>query len=91
MTLLIINLDKFIGNAQAWRDVFREQLPDLPIRIWPAAIGVGFLATVSYRRPPHATCPRKSCHMPVTRRHDRDCNSRRRRPYGCGRKRKEKR
>ena len=51
MTLLIINLDKFIGNAQAWRDAFREQLPDLPIRIWPAAIGVGFLAIVSYRWP----------------------------------------
>ena len=37
MTLLIINLDKVIGNAQAWRDAFREQLPDLPIRIWPDA------------------------------------------------------
>ena len=35
MALLIINLDKFIANAQAWRDTFREQLPDLPIRIWP--------------------------------------------------------
>jgi glyoxylate/hydroxypyruvate reductase A len=37
MALLLINLDKFIGNAQAWRDAFREQLPDLPIRIWPDA------------------------------------------------------
>ena len=37
MTLLIIRLDKIIGNAQAWRDTFREQLPDLPIRIWPDA------------------------------------------------------
>jgi glyoxylate/hydroxypyruvate reductase A len=35
MTLLIVNLDKAIGNAQAWRDTFKEQLPDLPIRIWP--------------------------------------------------------
>lgn len=37
MALLIVNLDKVIGNAQAWRDTFREQLPDLAIRIWPDA------------------------------------------------------
>ena len=35
MALLIVKLDKIIGNAQAWRDTFREQIPDLPIRIWP--------------------------------------------------------
>src|SRR5262249_38414574 len=35
MALLIINLDKVIGSAQAWRDSFKEQLPELPIRFWP--------------------------------------------------------
>jgi glyoxylate/hydroxypyruvate reductase A len=35
MALLIINLDKIIGAAQAWRDAFKTQLPDLPIRFWP--------------------------------------------------------
>jgi glyoxylate/hydroxypyruvate reductase A len=35
MTLLVIELDKQIGNARAWRDTFAEQLPDLEIRIWP--------------------------------------------------------
>ena len=45
MALLIINLDKFIGNAQAWRDTFKEQLPDLPIRIWPDA---GELKDIEY-------------------------------------------
>src|SRR5262249_15665240 len=35
MALLIINLDKIIGNAQAWHDTFKKQIPDLPIRIWP--------------------------------------------------------
>jgi glyoxylate/hydroxypyruvate reductase A len=35
MALLLIELDKRIGNAQEWRDTFAEQLPDLPIRIWP--------------------------------------------------------
>ena len=37
MALLIINLDKVIGSAQAFRDAFKEQLPDLPIRFWPDA------------------------------------------------------
>jgi len=35
MTLLIINLDKVIGSAEAFREAFKEQLPDLPIRFWP--------------------------------------------------------
>jgi glyoxylate/hydroxypyruvate reductase A len=35
MALLIINLDEVIGNAQAWRDAFKAQLPELPIRFWP--------------------------------------------------------
>ena len=37
MALLIVNLDKLIGNAKAWREMFEEQLPDLEIRIWPDA------------------------------------------------------
>jgi glyoxylate/hydroxypyruvate reductase len=37
MALLIIELDKRIGNAQAWRDTFKQQIPELPIRIWPDA------------------------------------------------------
>src|SRR4030088_3582392 len=45
MALLIVNLDKFIGNAQAWRDTFGEQIPDLPIRIWPDA---GELKDIEY-------------------------------------------
>ncbi|MGE0223772.1 MAG: 2-hydroxyacid dehydrogenase [Acetobacteraceae bacterium] len=45
MALLIVDLDKHIGNAQAWRDTFREQLPDLEIRIWPEA---GHLAEIDY-------------------------------------------
>src|SRR5437016_11227942 len=35
MALLLIDLDKRIGNAKAWRDAFAEQVPGLPIRIWP--------------------------------------------------------
>jgi glyoxylate/hydroxypyruvate reductase len=45
MTLLIVDLDKRIGNAQLWRDTFAEQLPDLGIRIWPDP---GELADIEY-------------------------------------------
>jgi glyoxylate/hydroxypyruvate reductase A len=45
MALLIIELDKHIGNAKAWRDTFKEQIPDLPIRIWPDA---GELRDIEY-------------------------------------------
>ena len=45
MALLIVDLDKHIGNAKAWRDTFGEQLPDLEIRIWPEA---GNLADIEY-------------------------------------------
>ena len=35
VALLIVELDKRIGNAKAWRDTLAEQLPDLEVRIWP--------------------------------------------------------
>jgi hypothetical protein len=45
MALLIIDLDKRIGNAKAWRDNFAEKIPDLEIRIWPDP---GKLADIEY-------------------------------------------
>jgi glyoxylate/hydroxypyruvate reductase A len=45
MALLLVDLDKYIGNATAWRETFEEQLPDLEIRIWPEA---GVLADIEY-------------------------------------------
>jgi glyoxylate/hydroxypyruvate reductase len=45
MALLIVDLDKYIGTATAWRDAFHEQLPQLEIRIWPDA---GNLADIEY-------------------------------------------
>jgi glyoxylate/hydroxypyruvate reductase A len=45
MALLIVDLDKRIGNAKAWRDTFAEKIPDLEIRIWPDP---GELADIEY-------------------------------------------
>jgi glyoxylate/hydroxypyruvate reductase len=51
MALLIVNLDKVIGNAQAWRDTFGEQIPDLPIRIWPDVGEVKDVEYLAFMRP----------------------------------------
>ena len=45
MALLIVDLDKYIGNAKAWRDTFEDQMPEIEIRIWPDA---GELADIEY-------------------------------------------
>src|SRR5579859_1709772 len=47
MALLLFGLDRYIGNAQAWRESFAAQLPELEIRIWPDAgepAGIDYLA-----------------------------------------------
>ena len=45
MALLIVDLDKYIGSASAWRATLGEQRPDLEVRIWPEA---GNLADIDY-------------------------------------------
>ena len=45
MALLIVDLDKHIGNAKAWRDTVDDLLPEKELRIWPDA---GDLADVEY-------------------------------------------
>ena len=51
MALLIVNLDKAIGNAEAWRAAFRAQIPDLPIRIWPEAGEVKDIEYLAFMHP----------------------------------------
>ena len=51
MTLLIVELDKRIGNAQAWRDTFAEQMPGLAIRIWPEANDLSDIEYLAFMHP----------------------------------------
>src|SRR3954453_11122649 len=51
MALLIVELDKRIGNAQAWRDTFAEQMPGLPVRIWPDAGDVSDIEYLAFMHP----------------------------------------
>ena len=57
MALLIVNLDKQIGNAQAWRDNFAEQLPGLEIRIWPEANDLREIEYLAFIRPDFEVIP----------------------------------
>src|ERR1700682_2904911 len=57
MALLIVNLDKQIGNAAAWRDTFAAQLPDLEIRIWPEAGEVADIEYLAFIRPDFDALP----------------------------------
>jgi glyoxylate/hydroxypyruvate reductase len=57
LALLIVNLDKQIGNAQAWRDTFAAQLPDLEIRIWPDAGEPRDIEYLAFIRPDFGVLP----------------------------------
>ncbi len=57
MALLIINLDKVIGSAEAFRDAFKEQIPDLPIRFWPDAGDVKDIEYLAFMHPDFSVLP----------------------------------
>ena len=57
MALLIVNLDRQIGNAQAWRDNFAEQLPSLEIRIFPEANDLDDIEYLAFIRPDFDVIP----------------------------------
>jgi glyoxylate/hydroxypyruvate reductase A len=57
MALLIVELDKRIGNAKEWIDVFKQQLPDLPVRIWPDAGDVKEIEYLAFMHPDFNTLP----------------------------------
>ena len=57
MALLIVGLDRVIGNAEAWRTAFRQHLPDLPVRIWPDVGDVADIAYLAFMHPDFDALP----------------------------------
>src|SRR6202047_3617832 len=57
MALLLIDLDKHIGSAKAWRDTFEEQLPDLEVRLWPDAGALADIDYLAFMRPDFDSLP----------------------------------
>ncbi|MBL4720005.1 MAG: glyoxylate/hydroxypyruvate reductase A [Alphaproteobacteria bacterium] len=57
MALLIVNLDKHIGDAQAWIDRFASQMPGLDVRIWPDAGDPAEIEYLAFMRPDFGVLP----------------------------------
>src|SRR3954453_16335693 len=57
MALLIYGLDREIGNAQAWRDTFAEQIPGLEIRIFPEVGDPADIEYLAFMRPDFDAIP----------------------------------
>jgi glyoxylate/hydroxypyruvate reductase A len=57
MALLIVELDKRIGNAQAWRDTFAAQSPGLDLRIWPEPGAVADIDYLAFMHPDFGVLP----------------------------------
>ena len=57
MALLIVDLDKYIGDARAWRDTFGEQLPNLEVRIWPEGGNLADIEYLAFMHPDFDTIP----------------------------------
>src|SRR5439155_1100721 len=57
MALLIVNLDKMIGNAEGWRAAFAAQLPGVEIRIWPEAGDPKEIEYLAFMRPDFDALP----------------------------------
>src|SRR5262245_3781878 len=57
MALLIINLDKVIGSAEAFRNEFKKQVPGLPIRFWPDVGDVKDIEYLAFMHPDFDALP----------------------------------
>jgi glyoxylate/hydroxypyruvate reductase len=57
MALLIIELDRRIGNTTAWRETFAAQLPDLEIRTWPDPGELADIEYLAFMHPDFDTLP----------------------------------
>ena len=57
MALLLVNLDRMIGNAESWRQTFAAQCPDLEIRIWPEAGDPKDIEYLAFMRPDFGELP----------------------------------
>jgi glyoxylate/hydroxypyruvate reductase A len=60
MALLIVNLDRQIGNAQLWRDTVAELIPEVELRVWPDNGDVADVDYLAFIRPDFDAIP----HLP---------------------------
>jgi glyoxylate/hydroxypyruvate reductase A len=58
MALLIVDLDKRIGNTKLWLDTLAEQLPDLEVRVWPNAGEAADIEYLAFMHPDFDALPK---------------------------------
>ena len=51
MAMLIVNLNKIIGDTEAWRARFAADMPDLEVRFWPDAGDPAEIDYLAFMRP----------------------------------------
>ena len=57
MALLVVDPDKHIGNAGAWRDTFGEQLANLEVRMWPETGDTADIEYLAFMHPDFDALP----------------------------------
>jgi glyoxylate/hydroxypyruvate reductase A len=57
MALLLVDLDKYIGNAELWRETCRALLPERETRLWPAAGNLADIEYLAFMRPDFGKLP----------------------------------
>jgi glyoxylate/hydroxypyruvate reductase A len=58
MALLIVNLDRKIGNAQLWRETFAAQFPTMDVRIFPHTGEPSEVEYLAFMRPDFDVIPK---------------------------------
>ena len=51
MALLLIDIEKYIGNAQMWRETLAAQLPEVEVRVWPETGNLADIEYLAFMRP----------------------------------------
>ncbi|MEX2614618.1 MAG: glyoxylate/hydroxypyruvate reductase A [Alphaproteobacteria bacterium] len=57
MALLIVNLDRMIGNAAEWIDTIARQMPGMEVRIWPDIGDPADIEYLAFMRPDFGVLP----------------------------------
>lgn len=57
MALLIVNLDRMIGNAAEWIDTIARQMPEMDVRIWPDIGDPADIEYLAFMRPDFGVLP----------------------------------
>jgi glyoxylate/hydroxypyruvate reductase len=50
MAILLADIDRYIGNAQLWREAFQAQMPGMAVRVWPEVNDLSEIKYLAFMR-----------------------------------------